>query len=113
MHPLLSIIIRQLFPESTDNRPFKLTQVNTIQVGAPLLCHIHIHIVEDHRVSEVLSGTGIQHQHGIVSRGAGGVLLVSVDSLPGIHGLAGAEWYSRIGVDHSTRGVRQDGQNFI
>lgn len=77
-----------------------LTQVNAIQVRASLLRHIHIHVEQDHRVPKVLPGARIQHQHGIVGRGAGGRLL-----LP--------EPCPQFGARGAARGVRQDGHDCV
>ena len=80
----------------------RLTQVNAIQVGASLLCHIHVHVEEDHRVSKVFPGAGIQDQHGVVGRGGGKSLLVSVGALPAVQHLADAETSPRFGAHHPT-----------
>lgn len=94
-------------------RVFGLTQINTIHMGASLLGHIHIHIEEAHRVSKVVLGARIQHQHGIVGRGVWVRLLVSVWPLGSVQHLADAETSSSsLGAQHP-RGVRQDGQNFV
>ena len=69
----------------------RLTQVNSIQVGASLLRHIYIHVEEDHWVSKVLPWAWIQHQHGIMDCGAREKLLSPVGSFPSIQSLADTE----------------------
>lgn len=92
---------------------FGLTQINTIHMGASLLGHVHIHVEEAHRVSKVVPGARIQHQHGIVGRGVWVRLLVSVWPLGSVQHLADAETSSSsFGAQHPG-GVWQDGQNFV
>ena len=90
-----------------------LTQVNAIQMCAPLLCHIHIYIEEDHWVPKVLPRARVQHQHGIMGRGAWERLLVSEWTLSSVQHLADGVTSPWFGVHHPTWGVRQDGQNFV
>lgn len=90
-----------------------LTQVNAIQMGASLLCHIHIHIEEDHWVPKVLPRTRVKHQHGIMGCGVRERLLVSVWTFSSIQHLADAETPPCFGAHHPRWGVRQDGQNFF
>ena len=90
-----------------------LTQVNAIQMCAPLLRHIHIYIEEDHWVPKVLPRAWIQHQHGIMGRGARKRLLVSEWTFSSVQHLAHAVTAPWFGAHHPTWGVRQDGQNFV
>lgn len=83
-------------------------------MGAPLLGHIDVQVEEAERVSKVLSGTGVKHQHGIVGRGLGERLLVPVGPLGSVQHLAQAVASSaRFGAQQGGRGVGQDGEDFV
>lgn len=83
-------------------------------MGAPLLGYIDVQVKEAQRVSEVLPGTGVQYQHGIVGRGLGERLLVPVGPLGTVQPLAQAQASSSsFGAQQGGRGVGQDGQNFL
>lgn len=84
-----------------------LTQVNPIQVGTFLLCHVHVHIKEDHRVSKVLLWWWIQNQNNIMGRGTVEGLVMSVQHLPN------TEASPQLGAQHATGKVRQDSQDFV
>lgn len=98
----------------SSDSAFRLTQINTVHVGAPLLGYVDVQVEEAQRVSEVLPGTGVQHQHGIMGRGLGERLLVPVGPLGSVQPLAQAEASSSsFGAQQGGRGVGQDGQNFL
>lgn len=83
-------------------------------MGAPLLGYVDVQVEEAQRVSEVLPGTGVQHQHGIMGRGLRERLLVPVGPLGSVQPLAQAEASSSsFGAQQGGRGVGQDGQNFL
>lgn len=84
-------------------------------MGAPLLGYVDVQVEEAQRVSKVLPGTGVQHQHGIVGRGLGERLLVPVGTLGSVQHLAQAEAppSCSFGAQQGGRGVGQDGQNFL
>lgn len=69
---------------------------------APLLCYIHIYIEEDHWVPKVLPRARIQHQHGIMGRGARERLLVSEWTFSSVQHLADAVTSPLFGAHHPT-----------
>lgn len=61
-----------------EKKVLQLTQIIAIQMGASLLCHIHVHIEKAHRVPKVLPRARIQHQHSIMGHRTWEQLMASV-----------------------------------